>query len=175
MVAIRKGIEPEPSRRDERFGEHRRPSRFEPSVETDSTDRFAVPRGVDTLIPTVAPTTAQEPRPRSKQPASPAVGRAAFQTRPAELRAATDRVLDELARIAFADIGDVFDERGAVIPFADLPPGVRSALAEYRVRRSRNGTYVVSVRLHSKLAALTALGRHLGAFGRHSDRATLGR
>jgi hypothetical protein len=81
-------------------------------------------------------------------------------------------VLEELTRIAFADIGDAFDRHGAVIPLADLSPGIRSAIAEYRVRRSRNGTYTVSVRLHSKLPALTALGRHLGIFGTRSDRAT---
>jgi phage terminase small subunit len=88
---------------------------------------------------------------------------------------ATNRVLEELARIAFSDIGDVFDARGALIPFADLPPGIRSAIAEYRVRRGRNGTYTVRVRVHSKLAALAALGRHLGIFDRRSDRAALGR
>jgi hypothetical protein len=79
--------------------------------------------------------------------------------------------LVELTRIAFADIRDVFDRHGAVIPFAGLPPGIRSAIAEYRVRRSRNGTCKVSVRLHSKLPALTALGRHLGIFGGRPDRA----
>src|SRR5262249_3133030 len=86
-----------------------------------------------------------------------------------KLRLATSRVLAELARIAFADIGDVFDARGAVIPFADLPPAVRAAIAEYRVRRYRNGSYSVSVRLHSKLPALAALGRHLGVFGHRSE------
>ncbi len=88
---------------------------------------------------------------------------------------ATNRVLEELVRIAFSDIGDVFDAHGALISFADLPPGIRSAIAEYSVRRGRNGTYAVRVRLHSKLAALTALGRHLGMFGCGSDRVTLAR
>jgi hypothetical protein len=86
-----------------------------------------------------------------------------------KLRLATQCILVALARIAFADIRDVFDDHGAVIPFADLPPAVRPAIAEYRVRRSRNGKSSVRVRLHSKLPALAALGRHLGVFGRRSD------
>ena len=125
--------------------------------------------------PTAAPHAAQEPLLRPKQSTPLSGSRSARQTRAAGLRVATNRVLVELARIAFADIGDVFDEHGAVIPFADLPPGIRSAIAEYRVRHGRNGTYTVCVRLHSKLAALTALGRHLGIFDCRSDRAILAR
>ena len=162
MVAIRERMEPKQSRRDELFGEHRWASRFEP--------------GVDTPIPTPVPNAALEPRRRSKQSTPASGSRSACQTRTGALRMATNRVLDELAQIAFADIGHVFDEHGAVIPFADLPPGIRSAIAEYSVYHGRNGTYSVTVRLHSKLPALAALGRYLGMFGNcagHAPRARL--
>ena len=171
MVAIRERIESKPSRRDECFGEHRWPSQFDPSIETGPADRFAIPRDVDTLTPTPAPNAALEPRRRSKQSTPSAGRRSARQTNAMALRVATNRVLVELAQIAFADIGDVFDEHGAVIPFADLPPGIRSAIAEYCVHHGRNETYSVTVRLHSKLPALAALGRHLGMFGNCADHA----
>ncbi len=79
----------------------------------------------------------------------------------------------ELARIAFADIRELFDERGRILPFADLSPSIQSAVAEYTVRKGRNGTHEVRLKLHSRLPALAALGRHLGMFGRRSNRATL--
>jgi hypothetical protein len=49
----------------------------------------------------------------------------------------------------------------------------RPAIAEYRAHRGNNGTGVVTVRLHSRLAALSVLGRHLGLFDHHADRVTL--
>jgi hypothetical protein len=176
MVACRKRTEPKPPRRAQRCGEGRRSAQFRPRVDPAPTDRFAVhPREDNTLTPAVAQDAAQEPLPQSKRSTLPPCNRSARQTRPTGLRVATSRVLEELARIAFADIGDVFDQHGAVIPFADLPPGIRSAIAEYRVRHYRNGTNTDSVRLHSKLPALTALGRHLGIFGGSPDRATRAR
>lgn len=171
MVAVRTPIEPTPCRREERFSEDPRPSRFEASVEIGPTDGFAAPRRVDTLTPTPAPPAAEALGLRSKQVAAPSGGRVARLTPATKLRAAIDVVLAELARIAFSDIGEVFDAHGAVIPFADLPPGVRSAIAEYRVHYGRNGTFVVSIRMHSKVAALATLGRHLGIGRRRSDRA----
>jgi hypothetical protein len=84
---------------------------------------------------------------------------------------ATNRVIAQLARIAFADISDVFDEHDQIIPFADLPPRIRPAIAEYRVHRGKNGT-AFTVKLHSRLAALTALTRHLGLFDCHPNRVT---
>lgn len=90
--------------------------------------------------------------------------RSAGSNRAEQLRLMTNRVLAQLAQLAFADIGDVFDARGAVIPFAELPAGVRSAVAEYRVRHYRNGSSSVRVVMRPKVPALAALGAHLGAF-----------
>ena len=175
MVAIRERIEAIPSRRGQRLSDYPQSPQFRqvgPSVDVGPTDRFGVPLGVDTLVPKAAPNAALEPRLETKQPAPPSGSRSASQTQSKGLLGATNRVLVELARIAFADISDVFDEHGAIIPFADLPPGIRPAIAEYRVRHGRKGTYTVCLRLHSKLAALTALGRHLGMFGRCFDHVT---
>lgn len=166
MVAILERVEPTPSRRDPRFGERRQSPQFTASLDAGPPDRFAAPQGVDTLIPTVASNAAQEPQPRSKPSTPLSNTQLARQLQLAALREATNRVLVELAQIAFADIGDVFDKHGAVIPFADLPPGIRSAIAEYRVRHHRNGSSSILVRLHPKVPALAALARHLGICGR---------
>ena len=75
----------------------------------------------------------------------------------AELRA--DRVLEELRRIAFADIRDVMSVTGgrlAVADTADLTPEQAAAIAE--IAQTPAG---LRVRLHSKLAALDALARRL--------------
>jgi len=91
-------------------------------------------------------------------------------------------VIAALAEIAFSDIREVFGSDGRILPLAEIPPHTRRAIAEYKVRRrtrtrtALNGekvtetVEVVSVRLHSKLAALAALGRYLGAFSTKNDR-----
>ena len=173
MVAICKRMGSKQSGRTLRIGEHQRPTQFRPSVDAGPPGIVEGPRGAGTLIPTVTSNAPQESRSRSKQSTTPSVEQSLHHARAAQARVATDRVLVELVRIAFADIGDLFDEHGTVIPLVDLPPGIRSAVAEYSIRQSRNGTRVVRVRLHSKVTALTALGRRLGMFGTRCGRATL--
>ena len=87
-----------------------------------------------------------------------------------------ERVIEELAAIAFSDIGDVFGADGRILPLAEIPPQARRAIAVYKVRqqtRTRNGrggekvmesVEVIAVQLHPKVAALAALARYLGMF-----------
>lgn len=164
MVAILNLTEPKLPRRTRRAGTDLLSVQLRPCGEAGPTDRFAVPWGVDTLAFPASSAADQALLLGSKRSTSPFGGRLARQTRALGLWLATRSVLAELSRIAFSDIGDVFDEQGEVIPFEDLPPAVRSAIAEYRVRRYRNGTYTVSVKMHSKVPALITLGRYLGAF-----------
>jgi phage terminase small subunit len=88
-----------------------------------------------------------------------------------------ERVLQEYAKIAFADITDavVWGEAIAVkdadggddrivqgvhlLDAADLPKHVTAAISE--VKQTKEG---LSVKFHSKTAALDALGKHLGMF-----------
>lgn len=71
-----------------------------------------------------------------------------------------DRVIEELACIAFSNIGDVltFGQASASPQrFGELPEDVTAAIAW--LSTSRRG---IRVRMHDKLGALVALGRHLG-------------
>ena len=73
-----------------------------------------------------------------------------------------DRVLAELARIAFADISQmvsVKDGRAVFTETAQLTPDQRAAIAE--ISETRDG---MKVKLHDKVQALEKLGKHLGLF-----------
>ena len=73
-----------------------------------------------------------------------------------------DRVLAELARIAFADISQLVtirDGRAVFTETAQLTPDQRAAIAE--ISETRDG---VKVKLHDKVQALEKLGKHLGLF-----------
>ena len=77
-----------------------------------------------------------------------------------------DKVVRELAAIAFADIADyvqVKDYGGLsmveITPTSEIPESKRAAIAS--IKQGNNG---IEVKLHNKLDALDKLGRHLGMF-----------
>jgi phage terminase small subunit len=83
-----------------------------------------------------------------------------------------DDVLRELAYIAFADIGEIFDFSGEAIrlkPAKEIPPEARRAVASLKVKVEGGGSSdqgqaakVLEFRLLNKIEALRDLGRHLG-------------
>lgn len=82
-----------------------------------------------------------------------------------------DKVVQELAAIAFADIADyvqVKDHGGLpmveIVPTEDIPADKRAAIAS--IKQGNNG---IEVKLHNKLDALDKLGRHLGMFKDKAD------
>ena len=85
-----------------------------------------------------------------------------------------DKVIDELAKIAFANASDfaavMRDENGrmyvSVRPTEDLSEEQRAAIS--CIRRTQTG---IEVRQHDKIKALELLGRHLGMFDDHRDSA----
>jgi phage terminase small subunit len=86
-----------------------------------------------------------------------------------------DRVLAELARIGFADLS-VYEELLDGGELSDLPSGAAAALSEVTVDTYQDGRGAgarevrrVRLKLHPKLAALEALGKHLGLFAAELD------
>jgi phage terminase small subunit len=98
-----------------------------------------------------------------KKPEIAAAVARAQQERRERLRITADRVLSELARIAFADIGRLVtrNEKGLVLKDTDdLSPDDLAAVSTIEVSADGKGR----IRLHSKLRALDAIARHLGLF-----------
>ena len=80
------------------------------------------------------------------------------------LEITADRVVQEYARVAFANMGDylTFGPDGPVVrDLATLTPGQCAAIREVAQAHTGSGNGV-RIRLHDKLAALAALARHLG-------------
>lgn len=84
--------------------------------------------------------------------------------RAAKLDISADRILLELARIAFADIRDyatVGPDGLTLTPTTELTAAQTAAIAEVtESKTSRGGT--IRFKLHDKLSALNALARHTG-------------
>lgn len=73
-----------------------------------------------------------------------------------------DLVVQELAKIAFANISDVASWDGAQVAVKDSESLSKTALSA--VSSVAAGQYGVTLRMHDKRAALVDLGKHLGMF-----------
>jgi phage terminase small subunit len=99
-------------------------------------------------------------------PGVKAAAAAAIAARSERLRVTADRVVTELARIAFADWRDyaVWGEDGLQLkPSADLSEDAAAAIAEFHPADDKRPA---RVKLHAKRAALDLLARHVGITGR---------
>ena len=84
------------------------------------------------------------------------------------LEISADRVLDELAKIAFVDPTAIFDvdENGNMTfdgKLSDLPPDERACIASVSQNTTKEGGSI-TIKLHDKLAALEKIGKHLKLF-----------
>lgn len=79
-----------------------------------------------------------------------------------------ERVIAEYAKIAFADIKDIFDENGNIKNISDLQNIITASISEVSTNSTKIGDEEILIRraykFHSKVAALDALGKHLGIF-----------
>lgn len=88
------------------------------------------------------------------------------------IRMGADHTLREVARIAFADASDLFDDDGKLLPIRAVPIHTRRAIQSVRVKRQKmygqpgEGPVVeedvIEVKLASKDAALGRLMKHQG-------------
>jgi phage terminase small subunit len=92
--------------------------------------------------------------------------------RGARIQVTADRVMEEIAKVAFSELRHVADwkadEHGLeLVPAEDLDDDASAAIQEISTKRSYNHqteetTVTVKVKMHDKLRALDMLGRHLG-------------
>jgi phage terminase small subunit len=73
-----------------------------------------------------------------------------------------ERIVRELALIAFFDPASMFDENGRLYPINELPPEIRRGLPAIEIVEAANGAR--RMRFGGKLAALLALGKHMAMF-----------
>lgn len=83
-------------------------------------------------------------------------------------RITKDRVLEGIAELAYFDIADAYDERGAVKPLHEMPPALRHAIAGIESQELQiDGVVVGHVRklkLVDRPRAYEMLGRHMKLF-----------
>ena len=78
----------------------------------------------------------------------------------------TVRTLRELARIAYADIGKLFDADGVLIPIAELDEDTRAIIASIDLGPDGKPK---RIKLWSKIEALDKAMRHAGLYERDND------
>ncbi len=102
--------------------------------------------------------------------------KAAMEARSKRTQITADRVVTELAKLAFANLGDYLPEQLEADPYKHLQGldrGRRAALEEVQVehfveRRGEDARQVrrIKFKVHDKNSALDSLARHLGMFPR---------
>ena len=110
-----------------------------------------------------SPKTANEQGARLLANVSVAAAVAAKQTTQfAKLEITAERVLEEFARIAFADPRQLLEDDGTLKPISTLTAADAAALASFDVIVLPHGDTVRRLRLWDKVAALTALAKRFG-------------
>ncbi len=98
--------------------------------------------------------------------------REAMDDRSYRLKLSADRVLLELVRIAFSDIGRIIDWSGDALivePPGRLSPDDRAAISEIAVVPSDGERgLAIKIKMHDKQRALALLARHLRVIGPHA-------
>lgn len=74
-----------------------------------------------------------------------------------------DRVLQEIAKLAFANLQDFYDENGTLKDIHTLPRDVAVALSSSKINLTESCA-VQEIKLHDKKGSLELLGRHLKLF-----------
>jgi len=75
----------------------------------------------------------------------------------------SNRVLIELASLAFANMQNFFDKNGELLPIQEMEPDVAAGIQDLSSKANDRG-HTYSINLAWKLKCLELLGRHLGLF-----------
>ncbi len=80
-----------------------------------------------------------------------------------------DKILHEFAKVAFANMGDYYDENAVLKPMNQLTPDQKAAIKDYQLIDAV-GDYgerageLSKIKLHNKLSALDKIARHTGFY-----------
>ena len=95
----------------------------------------------------------------------------AMDQRSAKIEITSDAVLQELAKLAFVDIRELFDDHGRLLPPHQLPDNIAPAISSVEVTTSRipdgeaaDVEHTSKIRLWDKKGSLELLGKHLKLF-----------
>lgn len=86
-----------------------------------------------------------------------------------ELDAKAERVIKELARIAFLDVRSLFDKNGMLKPIPQLSADAAACIGSFDFRRTLKKGAVSKIRLWSKLGAIQLLGEWLAMWKGKGD------
>jgi phage terminase small subunit len=75
-----------------------------------------------------------------------------------------ERVLEELAKMAFANIANIYDDQGRLLPVKEMPEDVAACLQEVTEGVDRNGDVQRKYKMADKKSTLELLGKHLKLF-----------
>jgi phage terminase small subunit len=90
------------------------------------------------------------------------------------LQVTHDMVLRELYKIAFANMGDYYDENAVLKPINQLSDDQKAAISQYQLidcigdYQERAGE-LSKIKLHNKLSALDKIARHIGFYLKKSE------
>lgn len=88
----------------------------------------------------------------------------ALEERRALIKIESDDIIRELALVAFADPGAMYDNEGVLLNIPDMDEGTRRTISGIEQRIDARLNITTRIRTHDKMKALEALGRHLGMF-----------
>lgn len=85
-----------------------------------------------------------------------------------------DKVLAEWARIGFADIRQLLNENGGLLPVSKWPDSISAAVAAIKIRQEPDQgddppADIIELKLWPKTNALDALSKNLGLFEKDND------
>lgn len=83
--------------------------------------------------------------------------------RAAKIEITAEKVLQEIAKMAFANVQDLYDEHGILKPISELPRDVAAAVQSVKVNMTE-ACAVQEVKLWDKKGSLELLGKHLVLF-----------
>lgn len=85
-----------------------------------------------------------------------------IEKRVARTQITADRVIAELALIAFSNAGDLYTKDGALKNISSMPENVTRAIQEVTSRDDE----ILKIKTYDKKGALDSLGKHFGIFER---------